>query len=289
MSPGAALRTSQRSRSRSTCSARARAACSSLREAGVIRAPDNPVFIVVCRPTSRFSSTVSDGKSSARWKLRAMPAATTACGGSPSTSTSPSRIVPSVTGQTRESALMSVVLPAPFGPTRAKMPRSGTSRSSALTATRPPKRTVTPRASSILPHHALRRVPSGAPRTARAQKGLEAAGKEQHDEHDHPAEECERESAHGGGRVLHRVDDDGAADRAGNRTHAADDHHREEQQRALDAEILRCDESREERVDAAGGAGEKCADEEGEHLRARDRNAHRRGGDLAVLDRGERA
>src|SRR5918994_933324 len=46
--------------------------------------------------------------------------------------------------------LKNVVLPAPFGPMRLTMARSGMSKSTELTATSPPKTLVIPRASRIL-------------------------------------------------------------------------------------------------------------------------------------------
>src|SRR5918997_1010529 len=45
--------------------------------------------------------------------------------------------------------LKNVVLPAPFGPIRLTMARSGMSKSTELTATRPPNTLVIPRASRI--------------------------------------------------------------------------------------------------------------------------------------------
>src|SRR5919109_2277409 len=47
--------------------------------------------------------------------------------------------------------LKNVVLPAPFGPIRLTIERSGMSKSTSLTATRPPKTLVIPRASRMLP------------------------------------------------------------------------------------------------------------------------------------------
>src|SRR5918998_1413403 len=47
--------------------------------------------------------------------------------------------------------LKNVVLPAPFGPIRLTIERSGMSKSTSLTATKPPKTLVIPRASRILP------------------------------------------------------------------------------------------------------------------------------------------
>src|SRR3712207_4075382 len=47
--------------------------------------------------------------------------------------------------------LKNVVLPAPFGPIRLTIERSGMSKSTSLTAIRPPKTLVIPRASRMLP------------------------------------------------------------------------------------------------------------------------------------------
>jgi hypothetical protein len=59
--------------------------------------------------------------------------------------------------------LKNVVLPAPFGPIRLTMERSGILKSTELTATRPPKTLVMPRASRIL---AVSPFSSGTARTA---------------------------------------------------------------------------------------------------------------------------
>src|SRR5215217_1102656 len=56
--------------------------------------------------------------------------------------------------------LKNVVLPAPFGPIRLTMDRSGMSKSTESTATRPPKTLVIPRATSMLVSPA--RPPSSA-------------------------------------------------------------------------------------------------------------------------------
>src|SRR5829696_926991 len=47
--------------------------------------------------------------------------------------------------------LKNVVLPAPFGPIRLTIERSGMSKATSLTAMRPPKTLVIPRASRMLP------------------------------------------------------------------------------------------------------------------------------------------
>src|SRR5665213_430841 len=142
--------------------------------------------------------TLSVGNSSARWKLRAIPARTASCGRKSSRS-APSRwMLPSATLHTRLNALISVVLPAPLGPTSANTPVSGISRSSALTAVRPPKRTVSWRASSILWHRrVVGRTDKAGGGATRPQPRLQSAGEKQHDQHDHAAQDRQRQAADG--------------------------------------------------------------------------------------------
>ena len=83
---------SSRSITRSTAS---RAATSAARAFGVnSRSAQRPVPRCVCRPISRFCSTVAFSNSSMFWKVRAMPSAAISCGalvasGIPSYSISP--------------------------------------------------------------------------------------------------------------------------------------------------------------------------------------------------------
>src|SRR5487761_2243046 len=101
---------------------------------------------------------------------------------------------------------MSVVFPAPFGPTSATIPVSGTSRSRQSTATNPPKRTVTLRASSIDAHRG-----TGRPFERQALRGtlpqhcFQAAREEQDDDDNHAAQGRERQAADRRGGVLDRV------------------------------------------------------------------------------------
>ena len=94
------------------------------------------------RATTRCSRTVSSVNSSIRWNVRASPRRARACGlrpvmSSPFISTRPPR------GCRRpESTPKSVVLPAPFGPTRPTVDPGGTDRLTPSSATTPPKRMV---------------------------------------------------------------------------------------------------------------------------------------------------
>src|SRR5690242_13035818 len=63
--------------------------------------------------------------------------------------------------------LNKVVLPAPFGPISPVIPVGATSRSTSLRATKPPKRTVTPRAPS-----------SGSDTSARRRRGASGSGRQ---------------------------------------------------------------------------------------------------------------
>src|SRR5262249_4738498 len=83
------------------------------------------------------------------WNVLATPWWVTRCTGSPISSWPSNRAEPRVARSTPEIRLNTVVLPAPFGPTRLTISPSSTSIDSSSTATRPPKATVRPRTSRI--------------------------------------------------------------------------------------------------------------------------------------------
>ena len=68
----------------------------------------------------RFSRTVSSGKISVIWNVRAMPIATRSCGGSAVMSWPSNRMRPDVGGKKPLIRLKNVVLPAPLGPMTAR-------------------------------------------------------------------------------------------------------------------------------------------------------------------------
>ncbi len=106
-----------------------------------------PVDVRQWVPTSTFSSAVMCGKSLMFWNVRATPALVTRSGrrgsGLPRKDTAPDV---GVTSPVRQ--LKNVVLPAPLGPMSPTISRSPTERSTASTASSPPKRFDTARASS---------------------------------------------------------------------------------------------------------------------------------------------
>ena len=102
-------------------------------------------------PTSTFSSAVICGKRRMFWNVRPMPAFVIACGGLPVTSSPSKRMRPAVGLYRPVSMLKNVVLPAPFGPIRLTIARSGMVKSRSFTARRPPNSLRTSRASSEVP------------------------------------------------------------------------------------------------------------------------------------------
>ena len=87
----------------------------------------------------RFSRTLSSGKISVIWKVRAMPTPTRWCGGIAVMSRPSNRIRPAVGGKKPLIRLKNVVLPAPLGPMTARSSPGSTSIDTWSTATRLPK------------------------------------------------------------------------------------------------------------------------------------------------------
>ena len=79
--------------------------------------------------------------------------------------------------------------------------------------------------------------------------------------------------------------DGGAQHRAGDRAHAAEDHHGQHADRLQERERLGIDEDLLGREHHAHHAGERGAAREGQELHAHERHAHRLGGHLVLADR----
>ena len=88
---------------------------------------------------------------------------------------------------------------------------------------------------------------------------------------------------------LHVVDEDRAEDERPERAEPADDDADEQEDRERDREGVRVDERRRDREQRAGDARVEGADPERERLVAREVDAERRRGELAVADGAERA
>src|SRR5207302_10131859 len=107
--------------------------------------PERPVD----RPTCRFSSTLSEGKSRRPSGTSAIPSRTRACGGDAVMSRPSSRIEPAL-GRCRPMIVRrSVDLPAPLAPMMARVSPADTVRLISVSACKYPCRTVRWRTSSI--------------------------------------------------------------------------------------------------------------------------------------------
>src|SRR5215210_8111078 len=171
----------------------------------------------VCIPASTFSPALMVSKSLMFWKVRPMPICARRCALKLVTSRPPKTKLPAVGSKRPLTMLKNVVLPAPLGPIRLTMDRSGMSKLTALTATRPPKTLVMPRASRRLvpPWTSPSGTGRAAHRVARARLvlaqlllalavGDDALRPEQHHQHEDHAED--KEVVAGQVHVAHRRD-----------------------------------------------------------------------------------
>ena len=99
-------------------------------------------------PVMTFSSTVSPANRPTPCRVREMPRPASWCGRRPLRVSPRQRSVPSSGRVKPQTTLNSVVLPAPFGPMTPSTSPCSTWRLTALSAVRPPKRTVTPSTSN---------------------------------------------------------------------------------------------------------------------------------------------
>src|SRR5215210_1098567 len=213
--------------------------------------------------------------------------------------------------------LKNVVLPAPFGPIRLTIERSGMSKSTSLTAMRPPKTLVIPRASRMFPFSS---ATSGSPERITDVTTLSAAqlfgalavgddafGPQEHHEHKEEAEQqevvlrdvrlAERGAPDG---VADGVDphvylrqqvevealqDDSAEDHAVDVPHAAEDDHTQDQDRDVEREGVGEDVLYERAVEGARDAPEDCAKGVGPELRRHRVDAHSRCSGLVLAHR----
>src|SRR3954466_7925244 len=76
------------------------------------------------------------------WNVRIKPRAAILCGGSPRIDSPAKRTSPLLAGKAPAMMLKVVLFPAPFGPITPRISPSRTSKSSPVTAVRPPKRFV---------------------------------------------------------------------------------------------------------------------------------------------------
>src|SRR6266496_417976 len=120
--------------------------------------PKIPARMRGCWPTSTFSSAVMFANRRMFWKVRPIPRAVTWCGFRPLICKPSNSSVPLVGGYRPVIILKNVVLPAPFGPIRPLIEPRSITKSTLLTATKPPKRLVIPVASRTGAMFSLRQL-----------------------------------------------------------------------------------------------------------------------------------
>src|SRR5215211_222215 len=215
--------------------------------------------------------------------------------------------------------LKNVVLPAPFGPIRLTIERSGMSKSTSLTATRPPKTLVIPLASRMFAFPFSSATGSSPERVTDVATlaavqlfgalavGDDAFGTQDHHENKEEAEQQEvvlrdvrlgERGAPDG--VADGVDphvdlrqqvevealqDDGAEDHAVDVPHAAEDDHTQDQDRDVEREGVGEDVLYERTVEGARDAPEDRTKGVGPELRRHRVDAHGRGCGLVLADR----
>src|SRR5918998_5585004 len=215
--------------------------------------------------------------------------------------------------------LKNVVLPAPLGPIRLTIERSGMSKSTSLTAISPPKTLVIPRASRMLPFpfssatgHPSERVTrvaafSAAQLLGALAVGDDAFGAEDHHQDQDDAEEQEvvlrdvrlAESGAADGVAdgvdplvylreqieVETLQDDRAQDHAVDVPHAAEDDHAQDEDRDVESEGIREDVLYERGVERARQSSEDRSQGVGPELRRHRVYAHRRRCGLVLAHR----
>ena len=216
---------------------------------------------------STLSSTLRLANTLPCWNVRAMPSAAIASGDSLSMRRPANRALPPSARSSPLIRLKVVVFPAPFGPIRLTNSPSATSRSSAATATTPPKCRVKPRicsrgATLDRPHEALR---------------AETDEQQQHDAVN------ENSILGGEAKSLRQCDEsERAKNRAENVAHSAEDRHRHSEQGKLGVEGLIVQIGIEMGGDSAVDASAKSREGEGERLVALNLDSVRTRRDLVV-------
>src|SRR5437868_856050 len=167
-----------------------------------------------CAASATLSSAVKSSNSEVIWNDRARPSALRRHAGTPPRSWPPSRIVPEFGSNCPVSWLISVVLPAPFGPMIACSSPCATSSVTWSVATMPPKR---------LTRFSTRS--SGSATGKPPDKADDAAPPEQHDQEQQRAHDKRPVFRHLRQKLFQQQKHDRPDHRAEHRAHAAEDDH----------------------------------------------------------------
>ena len=232
-------------------------------------------------PAATFSSTVIFGNGCTIWKVRARPSRAIWCGRLRVMSWPSKRTRPRLAGCTPVIMLISVVLPAPFGPIRPRISPCATEKLTPSTALSPPKRRDTSSSVEQRGH----RCSSTAGETLPQQRQKSVRQKQHQDDDDEP----ERRGVDGEeippDELLERDQDQRADRRTEDRAEPAEQDHHQRLDREQDVEhVGRLDVIRPIGVDRARHADEHGGERERRGLVAVGVDAENVGGVLVLLD-----
>src|SRR4051794_11368831 len=259
--------------------------------------PKMPAFIRACWPTMTFSTAVIVANRRMFWNVRATPALVMRSGRARVTSLASKVIRPALGLYSPVSMLKNVVLPAPLGPMIETIDLRGIANETSLTATRPPKIFDTRSAVRMSPFaSAAIRRPSGLhldELLVRADAllelelapslGQEALRSEHHHDHQQEAEDPERQVGQvevqaerarqsvervGDEAVVDERQDDGAEGHPPDRPDAAEDDHRQDEDREREGELVGVDSVQIRAQERARHAAERRAGRVGQQLGA---------------------
>src|SRR5262245_11066873 len=177
-----------------------------------------------------FSRTLSAGKTSQSWKVRAMPFCATWCTGSPVMSSPAKMTRPALGLSTLLIRLKTVDLPAPFGPMTARISPRSTVRSTSSTATSAPNpRTnrLHSRIGTVRVLAVVRIGPLALGAATACQHAPDALRREYDEGHEDGAEDERPQVGHLGELMLEKDEGHAAEDWADQRAGSAHDHHDE--------------------------------------------------------------
>src|SRR5579871_2026953 len=189
------------------------------------------------------------------------------CGATPAISLSAKRIDPDCGLTTPVTALMTEVLPAPFGPMMPWISPPAIASDNSVTAETPPKRIE----SASISRSAIGRLPGR--RLGRAER-LQFA-----DQADQPSRQEQKRAEQ---RLGQRREHYGPRNRTGDRAEPANDDESDLLDRGKDAELGRIDETDDAGQKAAGEPCEGSIDRKRDHLKAPERDAERLGGERTL-------
>ena len=181
-----------------------------------------------------------------------------------------------------ESRLISVDLPAPFGPITAWISPTCTSSETSATAVRPPKRFCRPsRAQRDVRHgRSPPRRPAYPVTSTAEEQGTKLPHAARQRQHDRDDDQAFDQLPMIGRRLQHFFEpdqDDRADQRTRHRPQAADQHHHQHRRGQVPAQHLRRDEAELRGGEIAGEARQRAGDHEGDQAQAVDRKTERRG------------